>query len=303
MKQCSNCLAPMSDTNISWDVCSLCIDIQWDIYQLLEKSNVFTEEMDLFLKDRKKVVFAYSGWLDSTVVLNKLNRKCKEHLIELLCFTIDHWYKWHQAHKNIEAVIESEWLKNAHQRIDITNRKNNGKKNIEIYNECIQQDILPCGPTCNKIIDASYKKILDQYNEDILITGWDTPKFNKRLERYSIFREKPEFNVLRGGVAFWLNKQSNQEYIRNHNIPREDPWCGWYDTDCLIPGTILRNLVKKKEYSYDNICHHLPQIVWYLSERVRRWIIDKDDALQKIQEIDIANDSSYREALEIFAHR
>lgn len=299
MKQCENCLAPIeSDTGTS-ATCDACIDIQWDMYQLLQKSPIFGEEMDAFLKERKKVLFAYSWWLDSTVVLHKLNQECKNRLIQLFCFTVDHGYKWNQAYKNIDNIIKFEELENQHTWIDIKNKQSGEKENIKLYSECIQQNMLPCGPTCNKIIDSNYRRIMDLYNEDTLITGWDTPKFNKRLGRYSILREKPEFTVLRGGLAFWMDKESNKNYLNDNQIPRENPWCGWYDTDCLIPWTVLRNLVEKQNYSYNDICKDLPQIIWYLSERVRRWIIDKEDALDKIEHLDIANDSSYHEAMKI----
>ncbi|MFA7717443.1 MAG: ATP-binding protein [Candidatus Absconditabacterales bacterium] len=299
MKPCNNCLAPLPDNGTDSRTCDLCRDIQGDLYKFLQASPIFAEELDCFLENRKKVLFAYSGGLDSTVVLHKLHQECKKRIIELLCFTLDHGYKGDQAHKNIGNVIRFEGLENQHKRIDIQDQETHGKKNIEQYSECIQHNILPCGPLCNKIVDLNYKEILNQHDEDILITGGDTPKFNKKLGRYSILREKPEFTVLRGGTAFGMNKQSNQAYIKDNSIPWDNPGCGGYDTDCMIPGTILRNLIDKNTYSYDDICSYFPQIIGYLSERVRRGIIDKEDAIKKIEKIDIANDASYTEALKI----
>ena len=148
---------------------------------------------------------------------------------------------------------------------------------------------------CNKIFDQVYEKLLKDSGETILFTGGDTPKFNKRLMRYSIFWEKPEYTDFRGAFAFGMNKTYNSNYVSSKGIPWSDPMCGGYDTDCLIPGAVLRKIWESEKPNGPGVTKRFPIILAYLTERVRWGIIERGDALKKVSNLDMSDPFSYNE--------
>ncbi len=83
---------------------------------------------------------------------------------------------------------------------------------------------------CNKIFDQVYEKLLKDSGETILFTGSDTPKFNKRLMRYSIFSENTDF---RGAFTFGMNKTFTTATTSPQKASLgQNAISGGYDTDC-----------------------------------------------------------------------
>jgi len=296
---CENCLAPSEEKK-----CNECEKLEKD--PLIERyisGEIFNKELSNFLSNKKEILFAFSGGKDSVAVLHLLNIECKKRDIKLNLFTIDHGFKGKKTIENIKNVLEFEGLSKNHTWIDITKRKLQGKCNVkEYYADLFKQNIIPCGQRCNKIIDTCYKEILKEYNQDVLVTGGDTPKFNENLGRFSIFWEKPSssIKVLRGGVAFGLSKNKNSLLIRKYNIPWKNPECGGNDTDCLLPGAVYKRIAQKG-LSLEEAFKKFPNSNGYFSERVRWKIIEKEYALEKLKNLDKSSDECFEEMMQILS--
>lgn len=308
METCRRCVIPLEEKLFPYlprnslpirkdiGLCNSCYELEKDP-NFENYPTIFMQEFEHFLTDRTKILFAYSGGLDSTVVLDKLNKECKKKGIELLCFTIDHGFKGVKALDNIKRVIDFEKLN--HQMIDITQEEVNFMRVFDFYSDLFRRSVIPCGKDCNEVIDFYYKKILDSLGESVLVTGGDTPKFSPNLIRYSIFWKKSKFTVLRGGIALGLDKRTNRTYILEKDIPWKDPGYGGYDTDCLLPGAILKKLSGSKTLSTDQLTIRLPIILDFFSERVRWGIINKEDALNEMKSLEISDVSSYEEIIKL----
>lgn len=310
MEICKTCIIPLEENLAKFvpaaalpfkkeeGLCNLCHSLKNDPFfeRYNGENTIFSEELQKFLESRKKIVFAYSGGLDSTVVLNLLNSKCQARSIELALFTVDHGFKGHITKANIEAIIKFEGLEKQHQWLDITKELNQeGKRKFDVYAESYKQGILPCGKICNALIDVAYRRILDKEQENILITGGDTPKFSPRLGRFSIFWEKPKFTVLRCAAALKLGKTTNRDYVKQNNIPWRDPGCGGYDTDCLVPGAILRKITEGKTSTFETVIRETPVVLEYFSERVRWGVINRQDAISRMNQLEVSDSTSYAE--------
>ncbi|MFA5126110.1 MAG: hypothetical protein WC462_03855 [archaeon] len=295
---CKNCVLPISTGK---DFCENCEKLVSDPHykEYFSKRTIFKKDFEDFLGKTKRIVFAYSGGLDSTVVLHKLNLKCKEKGIELSCFTLDHGFKGNFVKNNIQRVIEFEGLKKNHVWVDISGEKALDGNSVKNYFTLLSVNgIIPCGKKCNTIIDFAYKKILDSFGEKILFTGGDTPAWSSSLNRYSIFWEKPLFTVLRGGIAFGLNKKMNAELIKKENIPWQNPDCGGCDTDCLLPGAVLR-VLQQKGFDVGVIFSNLDAARDYFYERVRWKIIDREIALNELKIPPLSGKISFSEFKDI----
>lgn len=270
-------------------------------------SPIYKEFLD-FIKSRKNksVLYAYSGGLDSTVVLFLLNNLCKENKIKLNTFTMNNGFKGEKTWNNIKNVIKFLNIEENYEIYDI--RKNivtdeeilsrfgNGNTVEEIYSLAILNDILPCGKVCNTIMDNKYKEILKAKEEEYLITGGDTPKV--RNNKYSvIWYKKNGLKIVRGAAGFRLNKNLVKQLLKENNIPWENPNYGGYDTDCLIPGTILasKNNGNQTINIYE-IIEKYPVVFEYLKERLRLNIIDRKTSLCDLNNLDINTFSGYIEA-------
>lgn len=284
-KKCNNCLKTISDADLCEECERVLESIEYKEY--IEDNNYFYQEFCDIIKKHKEIYFAYSWWLDSTVVLYKLVKICKDYRIELKTFSINYWYKWKISIQNIDSIIDDLNIRNNHKFIDIVAAENWN------YKEWYTQWIMPCGKLCNKIIDSYYKNFLDENKANLLVTGWDTPKYNSKLWRYSILWEKENFDVLRWWISFWLNKKRNDNFIKENNIPWIHPHCGWYDTDCLMPGSVMRKFVEKnKEYCIEK---DFPVVIDYITERLRWKIVDREYAIKNMDKLDIADDNCFDE--------
>jgi len=255
----------------------------------------FSSQFDFFLIGRKKVVFAYSGGLDSTVVLHLLNNLCKERGLRLVCFTVNHGFKGTKTMENIKRVINFEGLNDSYYLLDISDMLvSKGVTVMDYFADFCKKNIVPCGVKCNKIVHGLYKKVLDDFGENYLITGGDTPIWDEGLENYSIFWNKQGYIVVRGGVVFGLTKEKNKQFIKSNKVPWKDPGCGGYDTDCLIPGGILRGMVERGD-SVDQIHKAVPQIKEYLENRKNVGVIDNNQFVKGMKKISFSNDESFVE--------
>ncbi len=313
MELCKKCVVPLDLSMEKYlppnalpfhkdeQLCDACYNLKNDpnYVNYFGRENIFRKELDDFLSHRKRIIFAYSGGLDSTIVLDKLNFECKSRGIELYCFTVDYGFKGSKAWDNIKNVISFEGLKDHHEIIDIKNKKlQSGETVISYYCNFFDNGVLPCGINCNRILESVYKEVLKEFNENILVTGGDTPIFNKKLSRYSIFAEKDGYTILRGAVGFGLNKKENRDYIAKNKIPWTDPKYGGYDTDCLLPGAILRKNLEKSTFEQDKIgwvVKNFPVVLDYLAPRVRWGIIRREDAIEMLNKLDIGDEASYAE--------
>lgn len=280
-------------------LCDLCHDGK--MASVKNSKDYFKKQMTSYLEDKKRVLFAYSGGLDSTAVLFLLKKECLKHKIELVTFTINHGYKGIQALDNIKNVID--YLKVNHFWSDISLNKigSEGQTVLQKYKQCFCDKILPCGKICNSMIDEEYSKIMQELSFSELITGGDTPKKNE-LGDYSIFWKKPSgLVIIRGGWAFGLTKDLNNSIIKDNNIPWIRPDCGGYDTDCLLPGAFFREALSgDNKIGLKKIAATFPIIFDYLAERVRFGIINREHALEMLEKIDIGSKENYFELQEIF---
>lgn len=289
-------------------VCDICFDV-------LNSGNLpsrkqFNEEFELFLRENKKILFAYSGGLDSTAVLAKLARECQKKSIELQLFTVNTGVKGRIAEKNIENVLNFLNLREDHRYIDVADKIQDDQKilkitgnpatTLNVYRICGEKGILPCGEICNTMIDGTYASVMKDLGFTTLVTGGDTPKKNSK-GAYSLFWTKPSgIIIVRGAYAFGLSKSANSDYIRDHKIPWVYSGCGGFDTDCLVPGVFFAeglNFQPNQEMEF--VIAKYSIILDYLAERVRFGVIDYAEALKMITNVDISNEQSYKELVEI----
>lgn len=270
----------------------------------------FNAEFEKFLQTQKKVLFAYSGGLDSTVVLFKLLAECRRRGLELILFTVNTTVKGKVAENNIENVLRYLRIKRNHFYVDITHKFQDNPKIISalgspmetlgVYRKCLIEGILPCGAICNAMMDREYESVMNKLGFDILITGGDTPK-RSAAGIYSLFWDKPSgITIVRGGFAFAMAKASNAAFIKEQAIPWQHPHCGGYDTDCLIPGVFFaEGLNHKPDQTVEAVVAKYPIILDYLSERVRFGVIDRNEGLRMLAQVDISSSESYEELMEI----
>jgi hypothetical protein len=223
------------------------------------------------------------------VTLHELHKLTNYYGVKINLFTIDTGYKGIETKNNIDKILEFEGLEKNHIWINITNDEK------LVYKKLIENNQLPCGKICNQIINNYYINYLQKANDTILITGGDTPKYNPLLKRYSIFWKKLDFDVLRGSAAFGLTKEKIKKIKEQEKIPWKNPGCGGYDTDCLIPGFVLRNIYNDKEVTLEQIKISLPIIIDYFSERIRWNLLTKEEAIKRIINLEVSNDNCYEE--------
>lgn len=290
-------------------ICEICHEMQTT--KSLPSRQRFDQEFNTFLESSKTILFAYSGGLDSTVVLVMLLKECQKRKIKLLSFTVKTTVKGSIAEQNIENVLGFLNLKKNHFYIDITNKIQDDPKilslvekpmtTLEVYKKCREKNILPCGKICNAMMDHAYDSVMKDLGFNKMVTGGDTPKKNSNGV-YSLFWEKPSgITIIRGGYAFALSKSFNSDYIKNNKIPWIHPKCGGYDTDCLVPGVFFaEGLNHQSKQKPEDIIKKYPIILDYLSERARFGIISYTEALKMLTNVDISSKQSYEELIGIF---
>ncbi|MFH1392180.1 MAG: hypothetical protein ABIG90_00655 [bacterium] len=275
--------------------CEICYEIFRD--NKFPERSYFDQEWNDYLSARPKLLFAYSGGLDSTVVLALLVESCRQKNIDLEIFTIKTGVKGSKTHNNIDAVLNWLNIRDNHFYVDIQDEnQDSGVSTLNVYLQCFKAGILPCGKICNSIIDHVYQSIMQERGHKELITGGDTPKLNK-FRKYSLFWEKSNgLVVVRGGYAFNLSKKFNRDFVEEHNIPWINPECGGYDTDCLVPGAFFRRKLQgNRKISLKKVISEFPIILDYLAERARFGVYDRNEALFLLTHVDIASLSSYEE--------
>lgn len=290
-------------------ICEICHDLRTsDCLPIRQK---FDEEFDIFLQKNKRILFAHSGGLDSTVTLAKLAPECERRGIDLRIFTLRSGVKGAMTESNIENVINFLNLKQKHSYFDIRDIIQDNPRilvltgkpvtTLEVYRSCHENNILPCGKICNAMFDQAYDSVMKILNFDTMVTGGDTPK--KNLEGvYSLYWKKPSgITIVRGAYAFALSKAINMRFVKENNIPWVNPECGGYDTDCLIPGVFFAEAFdfEARQNPYDVIAKY-PIILEYLVERVRFGVIDRTEAINALAHVDIASSDSYYELMKIF---
>ncbi|MDF1496503.1 MAG: hypothetical protein P1P90_00395 [Patescibacteria group bacterium] len=300
------------DTQNDEPVCAHCLDLlkQTTVENL---SLCSQNEMMDYLRCNKRVLYAYSGGLDSTAVLFHLQRACRAVGSELTLFTIETGVKGRVAKANIQNIVSHMDLTRNHFFLDIRNQVQTHPKiievvgtpktTLEVYGYCDDQHLLPCGKTCNTMIDQAYGKFMAEQGFTELITGGDTPKKNPQ-NNFSIFWEKPSgLIIVRGAFGFGLSKSKNIQLIKKENLPWKNPDCGGYDTDCLIPGAYFYDewCSKNGLVTIEDIVTSYPIILHYLAERVRFGVLNRERALAQITKLDVSSPASYQELHEIKA--
>lgn len=268
----------------------------------------FASELEGFLSSNDRILFAYSGGLDSTAVLFLLNGICLERGIKLELFTVDTGFKGKMTMENITKVVGFLGLGRQHFWIDIRKAWQSGaavtgslgspKTTVDVYRSCWQRNILPCGRICNSMMESAYRKVMDERGYSFLFTGGDTPKLNSD-GKYSIFWQDGSIMTVRGGYAFNLSKNRNADLIREEGIPWHHPHCGGYDTDCLVPGSFFARDFQASPFTDpENLYKKHPIIFHYLVERTRFGIIDRKDCIKMMKRVDVGSLSSYLEFIE-----
>jgi len=308
MKLCQNCVNPIKGNEETCFSCDYQLNHK-DYGHFWGAGNIFEREFNKFIdsKNHGKIIYAFSGGLDSAVVLCKLVPICKSKEIELIPVTIDYGFKGRKTQENINNIIDFLEIDNL-KLIDIQNqpatkrvqaRFGEGIKVYDFYKKCLQETILPCGPLCNSIIDRSYKQVLDELGDKSLVTGGDTPVYNKG--NFSIVWPQPlGFDVIRGAFSLGGTKKKNQEYILEHDIPWENPLYGGYDTDCLMSGTILYKMFNgNPDSTYEETLDKFKILYDYLSDRVRWKVIDRDIALENLTQLELISNEGLNEVEEL----
>ena len=289
--------------------CQVCADLKSDFR--LPTRTEFDLEWTEYLNSRDRLLFAFSGGLDSVVTLAHLRDDCIQRGIELFVFTVETGAKGSVAAKNVAKTLEHFGLTKNHQIIDISTRLQTSElvtdvvgtplSTLDVYRHCWQHGILPCGKLCNAMIDAAYLECMTVNRFTEIVTGGDTPKMSSGGQ-YSLSWKKPSgITIMRGAYAYGLSKHKNRQYILDKNIPWVDPECGGYDTDCLVPGVFFADLVDGDPVvGVQQTARRFRIIIDYLTERVRFGVIDRDEAIARMDKIEIASLVSYIELVKIF---
>ncbi len=286
-------------------ICSDCLDFL-DNHGYLNVACI-NSELGKFFLENNRILFAYSGGLDSTAVLFKLFSECLFRRIKLDLFTVDTGFKGLRAKDNVNRVVDFLGLKDNHFWVDWSKRTNSDQrildsfsspqKTFNIYKSCWEKGILPCGKICNSIMEGAYKEVMESLGYDVLFTGGDTPKIDNK-GKYSIFWVDGSILTVRGGYAFNLSKNKNDQIIKKNKIPWINPCCGGYDTDCLVPGSFFsREFNHIAKVDVETLYRKHPIIFYYLTERTRFGIIDRTTAIKMMSDVDICDSYSYLELL------
>jgi len=309
---CDSCFASLcqgeNNNESIGAICQSCVELAEIMPR--ELSDHLRIEFDRYLRDHSRVVFAYSGGLDSTVVLLMLAEECSDRNIHLDTFTIDTGVKGSVAITNVNSVIKWLGIGANHRMIESGNDIQDQlvvqecvgepMSMVQVYLQCFQLGIIPCGKVCNTMVDDVYKRVLVEMEYKELITGGDTPKKDIDGE-YSIFWQKQSgITVIRGGAAYGISKRAVSRIVEEKQIPWVHPCCGGYDTDCLVPGAILSDMFRESpQTNYTEIATCVPLIIDYISERLRFGVFSREEARCLFNAIDIASSSSYNELVGI----
>lgn len=292
-------------------VCEICYDLINS--GSLPSREQFNEEFNSFLQNNDRILFAYSGGLDSTVTLAKLAPECKKRGIQLIIFTLLSGVKGSVAEKNISDVLNFFGLKDNHFYVDIVGTlqdspnvlKVTGRpmSTLDVYRACYKQRVLPCGKLCNTMFDIAYDSVMKDWGFKQMVTGGDTPKKNSQGV-YSLLWEKPSgITIVRGAYAFALSKSINLRFISENAIPWVNPNCGGYDTDCLVPGIFFAEGFNfQADQEVETVVNKYTVIAEYLTERVRFGVINYAEALKAIVHVDIASEESREELIKILGN-
>lgn len=310
MKLCKECVNLIEDKE-DIELCDECIsnlkvENMKDALDFSKESEIYKEFVE-FIKSRfnQSVLYAYSGGQDSTAVLCLLKEMCDKYHVTLNVFTIENGFKGEKTWDNIYRVIKELELEDNYKVYDIrdqvmtdeklTNIFGEGHTAEEIYALSFMNNILPCGKICNTILDNQYKRILEDENEEYLITGGDTPKISNN--RYSVFWTKPNgLKIVRGGAGLRITKNIGKQILEEYQIPWENPNYGGYDTDCLVPGSIFASISGgDSEITKEKMKELYPVVLEYLKERSRLKIIDRQDAIEALEQLDLNDYSGYIE--------
>ena len=310
---CDNCFTYLgekeNESSGEKRYCQVCQEVMPSGLQGIYKG--LGDEFDSYLANHDRVIFAYSGGLDSTVVLTRLVQECRRRDIQLDTFTIDTGLKGSVALSNISSVVK--WLGVDHQMIDIRTEAQSHPEVIEllgtalpinsVYFRCYELGVLPCGKLCNSMIDVVYQRVLSQNGYTELLTGGDTPKKGSD-GKYSIHWQKPSgIRIVRTGAAFGIRKSLVAAAVRSDQIPWKHPLCGGYDTDCLVPGVIFADLFEgRPQTSYRRILDKAPIILDYLCERIRFRVFSRKEGQGMLNRADIASLSTYVEFSHLYRH-
>ena len=307
MNICNMCISVTNNEDKICDECkkSMGIDNYNEAFNFDVYSKFYRDFVD-FIKNHKKVLYAYSGGQDSTAVLYLLKELCDKYNTELKLFTIDNGFKGKRTWNNINCVIKHLNLQDNYSIYDIRNnivtdssiveKFGPGYTVSEIYSLCFMENILPCGKLCNSIMDNKYKEILANEGVDYLITGGDTLKVTDN--RFSIYwKKKNGLNIVRGGAGLRISKNIGKKIIEEHNIPWNNPGYGGYDTDCLLPGSLFASMNDGKDkISPLEMIEKYPVVYEYLKERSRMQIIDREKAINDMHQLDLNDYEGYVEA-------
>lgn len=266
-----------------------------------------------YLKNEKRILFAYSGGLDSTACLYALNQYSLQYGIDLDVFTIDTGCKGHKTIQNIQNCIGYILKYNKKSSFEIYDYANVEYVNstaeipgekialMDAYKWCYEHNVFPCGWICNYIMDSIYSEIMRKYKINRLYTGGDSPKLGED-NSYSVFWKKQSgINVIRVGAGIGLTKDIALKIIQDNRIPWENPLCGGYDTDCLVPGVIYRNIYNgKRTVPWEMIRQKTPILIEYLDDRIRFGIYDESLYRSNNCDVEIADNESYNELVHIF---
>lgn len=320
---CSACVFPMGlrvnnpatgkplkfETRDGQPLCECCATV-YDM-GLTNIRQTCDREFQEFLASIQNVLFAYSGGLDSTIVLALMRDECRKRGIKLDVFTVATGVKGDVADKNVRETIRTLGPGETHLTVDITHAMQDdpaviavtGKTldTFDVYRHCHTTGTLPCGKLCNRMMDRAYLETMRALGYDTLMTGGDTPK-QKPDGNFSIHWKKPSgITIVRGGFAFGLSKTRNRKLVSELNLPWTDPLCGGYDTDCLMPGAYFANLTRGRErLPLEEVIEKCPVVLEYLAERVRFGIIDRAVGLDALTRLDVPTEDARHEYERLF---
>lgn len=259
---CGICIDSTATPDVDFELVDgkrICAACAKELRNPLDRKALHDEWLEIMERERGGTdydfILAYSGGADSTAALKLL---VKEYKLRVLAFTVDNGMKSPQIWKNITDVtrhlsVDWHYIHDATAPGAIVGALKEGDK--------------ICGDLCWKAWkQPNFDRMMRIFQKNVVLTGLEMP-LGKGIMNTT-------YKVVAFMAAHMWPKAEVFKYLAD--LPWQAPeWVQGFDTDCLGGGFGLE-LYRSKHR------RHAPAVIQFISERVRRGLLDRDEELAKL---------------------